>query len=219
MKNLTKGIFIVLIALFGYQMNAQSFGVKGGLNMASIVFSGDEASDKFNDLVKSIMGFHVGLTAEFPVNDMVAFETGLFYSAKGATIEAEEGGSGFSSDVNLNYLDIPLTLKAYYDLGGMKGFGFAGAYIGYGLSGKFTTTLSVGGNKETEEDDVEWGSEKDDDFKKLDYGITIGGGFDFNNISIGLAYDMGLVNIDAYQEEGESELKNKVIKISVGYKF
>lgn len=218
MKNLTKGIFIVLIALFGYQMNAQSFGIKGGLNMATMSLSGGDDDVNVSDYTKSLMGFHLGLTAEFPLNDMLAFETGLFYSTKGVSIEIKEENVNFTTDMNLNYLDIPLAFKAYFDLGGMKAYGLLGPYIGYGLSGTVSATFSVGGNEQTQEDDIKWGSEADDHFRKLDYGLTFGGGLDINNITLGVAYDMGMANIAAVQEN-DNEAKNRVLKISVGYKF
>ena len=136
--------------------------------------------DTYSDDFKMKPGFHVGVTAEFPFSDMVSFETGLLLSTKGYKISEEESIMGetikIEGKANLLYIDIPLTAKATFDVGGAKLYGTFGPYLGFGLSGKSKTEVSGGGESETEEEDVKWGSGDDDDLKRLDFGLTIGAG-------------------------------------------
>lgn len=218
MKNLTKVLTIFLITLFCYQANAQTFGIKGGLNLAK-VFEKDDGETYSNDYSMN-PGFHLGLTVDVPFNDFLSFEPGLVFTTKGMKYEEEEMGFEIKAKANLYYLDIPLTIKASHDLGGgLKMFGAIGPYLGMGLDGKVKTTVKYLGEEETEEEDLKWGNDKDeDDLKRLDMGLTFGGGVEINSILIGISYDLGLSNISAYQDYGTTS-KNRVLKFSAGYRF
>jgi opacity protein-like surface antigen len=120
---------------------------------------------------------------------------------------------------NLFYLDIPLTAKASFDLGDAKVFGLFGPYIGMGLTGQSKTVTTIDGKTEKEKEDVEWGSEKGkSDLKRLDFGLTIGAGVEIDLFQIGLGYNLGLANISPYNDGG-MKINNRVIGLSVGYKF
>ena len=121
------------------------------------------------------------------------------------------------SEMNFLYLDIPLTAKAAYDLGGAKIYGVLGPYLGIGLSGHAKTELSDKGVTETHEEDVEWGDGKDGP-KRLDYGLTIGAGVEINSFDIGISYGLGLANIADNSVNGMM-VKHRVLGLSVGYKF
>ena len=125
----------------------------------------------------------------------------------------------FEAKLNLIYLDIPLTAKASFDLGGARIYGVFGPYIGMGLSGKNKFEITAMGETETEEEDIKLGSDEDeDDVKRLDFGLTMGAGVEISSIQIGLSYGLGLANISPYTDGG-SKISNRVLGISVGYKF
>lgn len=91
---------VVLVFTFGF-VNAQgkedmSFGVKGGLNLATIT-----NADGSNTLI----GFHVGFFGEFMLGDNFALQPEVLYSAQGA--EFDDG------DLKLDYITIPVMLKYY----------------------------------------------------------------------------------------------------------
>ena len=218
MKNFTKYSLIVFISLFCLQSNAQTFGLKGGLNLANMLEKDDD--DTYSNDYKMNPGFHIGATVDLPFNDFLSFESGLLLTTKGMTYEDEIMGVDVSAKANLYYLDIPLTLKASYDLSdGLKMFGAVGPSVGVGLSGKMKVTAEYQGETETEEEDIKWGNDEDnDDLKRLDLGLTFGGGVEINAIQIGISYDLGLSNISAYQDYGATS-KNRVLKFSVGYRF
>jgi hypothetical protein len=221
MKKIKNLLFIVLLITLASSTFAQSFGIKAGLNLSNMTMKDDE--DTYSDDYKMLPGFHVGVVAEIPFSDMFSFEPGLLLSTKGFKFEESEEYMGETMEskmkMSLYYLDIPLNLKASFGSDDTKFYGTFGPYLGMGLSGKYKSEISFMGETESEDEDVEWGSDaEEDDIKRFDFGVAVGAGVEFGAISVGAAYALGLANISAYTEEGSS-IKNKVISVSVGYKF
>jgi len=193
-------IFIAVAVLFTYSADsfAQTFGVRGGLNMSNMLLKSDENTAD----TKAKVGFHIGGTAEFEITDMFSFETGLFLMTMGYKYEV----LSVDYKTNLLYLNIPITAKARYELDNFSLYGLFGPYIGLGLSGKNNSV------------DIEWGSGDSDNLKRFDFGWTIGAGVEYEAFMAGLSYNLGLANIMA-QTEGGYKAKNRAFLISVGYRF
>ncbi len=116
-----KLLFCFAIAVFGIaNLNAQDieFGVKGGLNFASI--SGDDIPDS-----GITTAFHFGVMAEINVFDKFSFQPELLYSDQ-----------GYATDTNtivFNYINVPLMAKYYVT----ERFSFeAGPQVGFMISAK-----------------------------------------------------------------------------------
>ena len=201
--------------------------IKAGLNLSNILLKVNSET-YFGDLgYRMNPGFHIGATTEFPLTEMFSFETGLLLSTKGFKRE-EMNDNEQLEKLNLLYLDIPLTIKASFDLGGTKLCGIFGPYLGVGLSGRYEhrydiTGMAIGMRKTA----VEWGY----DLERLDYGLTMGAGVEVNSIQISLTYSLGLANL-TYRKTGSimsngtiinlsqsREYNNRVLGISVGYRF
>ena len=218
MKNTTKFLLVIMISLIGFQSYAQSFGVKGGLNLANLLDKDDD--DTWSNDYKMNMGFHIGATMNYPFTDAFSLETGLLLDTKGFKYEEEAYGAEVKLKGNLYYIDIPITLKASYDIGNnLVMYGTFGPYIGMGLSGKLKIEVKYEGDTETEEEKIIWGNdEEEDDLKRFDFGLAFGGGVEISAIQIGVSYDLGLANISPYTDDG-TIIQNRVLKFSVGYKF
>lgn len=216
MKNLSKLLVIVLVITFSSETFAQKFGVKAGMNLSNMLMKDDD--ETYSDEFKMKPGFHAGVTAEIPVDEIFSVETGLFLSTKGFKMcEEEEYMDEYyemEAKINLLYLDIPILAKVSYDTGGLKVFGALGPYIGMGISGKTEMTGTYNGDSESETEDVEWGSEND--LKRLDYGLSIGAGVEINSIVVGVSYNLGLANIAADSDYGDIT-NNRVLAFSIGY--
>lgn len=221
MKNLFRLLVVVIALTMTTEIFAQNFGIKAGLNLSNMLHKDDD--DIFSEDYKIKPGFHIGATAEFPLSEMLSFETGLLLSTKGFRTSEEGTFTGktykYEEKFNLLYLDVPLTAKATFDLGGAKIYGVFGPYVGMGLSGKGKYEETFGSETESGEEDVKWGSDEDEsDLKRLDFGLTMGAGVELNSIQIGLTYGLGLANISPYTDGG-TKIKNRVLGLSVGYKF
>jgi outer membrane protein W len=117
------------------------------------------------------------------------------------------------------YLDIPLTVKATFDLGNAKIYGVFGPYVGIGLSGKSVSKWTNDGNTAIDRAVIQWGSDKNkSELKRVDFGLTAGTGFEINAIQIGVTYGLGLANISPNTDYGEN-FRNRVLALSIRYIF
>ena len=218
MKKITGILLMSLLCCITTESIAQILGVRAGLNVANIAIDNELFDDE--DL-KSKGGFLAGLTAEFPLSDAISFETGALLSTKGYKMEYEEtwAGETYSGKFSTNpiYIDVPLTAKLYFDLGGARLFGKVGPYVGIGVAGDFKYEETSGNETESESEKIEWGGD-DADFERLDYGLLVGAGLDLGVIEAGASYGYGMANITP---NGNSDLKvqNRVFSIYVGIKF
>ena len=55
---------------------------------------------------------------------------------------------------------------------------------------------------------------KDDDLRKTDHGLIIGGGLKFKRFEVGLVWDIGLVNIAPDSDDGLSA-KNRLFRVDI----
>ena len=221
MKDLVK-LFLMVIAIMMAtdKLFSQEFGIKAGFNSSNmhVVYDGSIISEDFNMRT----GFHIGATAEFPLTEIFSLETGLLISTKGVIYKQllTEEDMDFEYKFNLSplYLDIPVTAKASFDIGGgAKIYGVFGPYAAIGLSGKIKQEESINGATTSEEIDIEWGSDiESSNFKRMDFGLIMGAGVELNSIQIGLNYSLGLANISP---QTNVKVNNRVLGISVGYKF
>lgn len=195
-----KKITLLLAAVFtiGF-VNAQekkdvSFGIKGGLNVSSLTNVAEDGADS-NPLV----GFHVGLFGEFMIGDKFAIQPEVVYSTQGVEIEFE----GEKGDVKLDYINIPILAKYYVD----NAFSLElGPQIGF-----ITQAEAKSGGVSV---DVK------DEIKSVDVSLGFGGSYYFaDKFMLSARYNLGLTRIQENLSPGESESKNSVFQLSVGYKF
>ena len=183
--------------------NAQEakFGVKGGLNIANLNFSGDGAPS-----TSSLVGFHIGGFTEIKVSDKFFIQPEVMYSTQGAKFKMSEDGLTLNS-FKLGYINLPVMAKYYVaekfnlELGPQIGF-LTSAKANASASG---TTVDVDVKKA---------------FESIDFGLNFGAAYDFTEkVSAGFRYNLGLSNI-AKTEDGDNEtVKNSLFSLSVGYKF
>ncbi len=208
MNKLITFSFAACAALATLSSSAQTFGVKAGLNFSNMVVKDDDKT--YSDDYKLKPGFHIGGVAEFEINDMIFFEPGALISTKGTRAKED----GYKMSLNLIYLEIPMNAKVKFELGDINIFGFAGPYVAVALSGKSKFTV----DGDTEKKSVEWGS-GDDESKRLDFGLNLGAGAELTDeLSLSLSYGLGLGNMSNVTDNG-SKVQNRVIALSVGYKF
>lgn len=190
-KNL---LMIVAMLLSSSALLAQSwdFGLKGGLNFATIV--GDDTSG-----TDTRTSFYLGGFAEVKLSDKFAFQPELLYSSQG--VKGSE--DGFDMTLKLDYLTIPLMAKYYVadkfslDFGPQLGFLLKADAETMGVSVDFK-----------------------DYVKSFDFGLNLGLGYEFNKFFINGRYNIGLSNIwDGEFDDGDTKNQNSVIQFGVGYKF
>lgn len=209
-----KKIILSAVALFAFgYIGAQEvrFGLKGGVNFATLTGDIEDASAK--------VGFNAGVFAELKVSEKFSVQPELLISTQGAKNEYNEdlgGGNSYSEESKLNftYLNVPIMGKFYVaDKFSLE----LGPQIGFLMSAKsdYSATTVIGGVTTTESENVD----VKDEVKSIDFGMNFGAGFDFTeNLSAGVRYNLGLSNINDVEGDN-SDIKNSVISLSLGYKF
>ncbi len=183
---------VLLISLAGYSQKFQ-LGLKGGVNISN--FSGDDFADtKKNALV----GFHAGGFVNYQFGNTISVQPEVLFSTQGATLEDRE--SGKKEDLKLNYVSIPVMLKAKSN---------SGFYIETGP----VVSINVSG------DDFDNQSVKDIT-KGADFSWAVGLGFHSRiGLGIGARYNVGLSKVgDVSGVSWENtNFKNSVVQIGLFY--
>ncbi len=155
------------------------FGLRIGLDVATV-----SSDDRYLDGGSAKTGLNVGFAAGFQLAPAapIYLETGLSYM--------EKGGKGYCDShkftYSLNYLELPLVLK--YMLYVNRDFiiqPYAGGFVSVGVGGK----IKDFGTRQA------YSSYDDDGFQRMDAGLRIGCGLQFNYLYTELGYDIGLANI------------------------
>lgn len=173
---------------------SMSFGVKGGVNFATVT-RGDNV-----DSPDSRTSFHVGAVAEMPINDMFSIQAEALYSGQGFKLDFD-GPDGDKAEFQLDYINVPVLAKIYVT----KGLSLeVGPQFSFLVNEEFDT------NPFSNDGDVNLESAEE-----FDFGVA--GGLTFQT-EMGLfatgRYTYGLTEI--YKD---SDLRNSVFQIGVGYKF
>lgn len=196
-----------LTASFAAFAQLPTFGVKGGVNFATLHATVDGVSGSGNS--GSLTTFNVGAFVDFKF-DNVSIQPALNFTGKGGSssvsIDEEAGSSG---KVKLYYLQVPVNV-VYHVPAAVGEFYFgAGPYVGVGVSGKAKDDQ---GNSEN----ISFGS-TENDIKRTDFGANAILGFKFKTgFLINANYDLGLTNIT---NVNGVKLTNRVFGVSVGYAF
>lgn len=202
--------FIALALVLGANaLNAQArFGVKAGLNLATIHFTG-EGSEDSNDSAKNLPTFQIGALAEFDFTENLGLGLGVQLQGRGVRF----GEMGIEASINPLYLQVPVLL--HYRNNGF--YAAVGPYAGLGIAGK--SKLSVLGQNESE--DLTFGNDEDFDFAPLDFGANIELGYEIlGMIRLSAGYSLGLANIAPKDLRVDDEGgKNRAITVSAAVLF
>lgn len=172
-----------------------SFGVKGGVNFATVTGDDFESPD-------SRTSFHVGALAEFPMADIFSIQVEALYSGQGFKYDFE-GFLGENEEVEyqLDYINVPVLAKVY---------------VLEGLSLEVGPQFSFKVNEEIDSDPTDNEGDTDlNEAKDFEFGVAAGLTF---QTQMGLfatgRYNMGLTDIVE-----DVDAKNSVFQIGIGYKF
>ncbi|MNK07619.1 hypothetical protein D3C87_255340 [compost metagenome] len=171
------------------QSMTPSFGIKGGVNLATVTGSDFDSPD-------SRTSFHVGVVGEMPVADILSIQAEVLYSGQGFDFEPIPGGD--KAEFQLDYINVPVLAKVYV----FKGLSLeVGPQFGFLVNEKIDFKSG---------EDIEL-----DSAKKFDVGVA--GGLTFQT-DMGLfasgRYVYGVTDI-----YDDANIKNSVFQIGLGYKF
>lgn len=214
MKKILLSLSLVILAFSN--INAQnniSFGVKGGLTLANI--SG------FEEDLTSRTSFHLGGFVEYVINEKFSFQPELLFSNQGtkATYEDNFGGISIKEEelIKLSYINLPLLAK-YKIIDQLSVL--AGPQVGFLVAAKYEVKFEETFEGVTESETLS--QDASESFKTLDLGLNFGLEYE---LPMGLRFDVnyvfGLSNISS-EDIGlgdDFSLNNRVLQVSVGYRF
>ncbi|TRX16320.1 porin family protein [Flavobacterium franklandianum] len=186
--NLTIALFLGMVFSISAQANRthkSNAGIKGGYNLAAVNFDGQGETEQRHS-------FHIGVYGEEFLSDSFAIQPELVYSQQGYVITNSSG----TFTQKLNYINLPLMLKAYPS---KNLFLKAGPQIGLAITHK-------------EEYEGLFNSSQEYDPNNFDWGVNLGGGLKTDSgISFEVHYHLGLG--DLYDN---SKAYNRVWQFSIG---
>ncbi|MDO5607879.1 MAG: porin family protein [Capnocytophaga sp.] len=178
------------------------FGIKGGANLATLRFSDDEVDDE-----KMRASFYVGAVVEIPLSKNWYFEPGLTYLNNGAKREETVLGSKVESEIAIQQINLPLSLKWR---AGRHFFFKGGGYVGH-ISSIELKGSALGQSASAKVDK--------DLYNNIDAGILLGMELE---TSFGLFFELnanlGLTDIPK-ENFLAKEMKNTAVQLGVGFKF
>lgn len=199
LKNIVKTLTVVAICGMGSIVTAQDaqFGIKGGVNFSNIVGGDDGNSIDDENLLTS---FHIGIFTQVGLSDVFYIQPELLYTRKGTELDLGLLGD---RQLNLDYLELPIMFRIQV----LETINLeAGPYAAYLLNSKITN----GNSNESFNLDT-------DDFRKLDYGVAIGAGFDLEILEIGARYNYGLVSLS--KNDNGIDARNSTLSAYLAFKF
>lgn len=227
MKNNLQRIVTVAFILFSgfstFSVSAQEISFVGGMNFSNMV----EKDNKYNytkeENYKSRVGGHIGILFGFNAGEKVSLQTGLLLSTRGFKIVEEDRYEKEVEKINLSYIEVPFLVSYNHKIkDNFKVYGGVGPVLGVAIGGKdieIYTDKEDSRKSEKSVDKMYYGNHYNDDFKRLDLGLMVQAGVQYDKYKLGLFFNHGLLNISSnnYFEIGRVIQKNKVFGISVAY--
>lgn len=196
----TSALFLGAVAVSNAQEDASnmdsmspSFGVKGGVNFATI--SGSDI-----DSPESRTSFHVGVVAEFPLADIFSIQAEALYSGQGFDFDFN-GPDGDKAELQLDYINVPVLAKVYVT---------KGLSIEAGPQFSFLVNEELDFNPNSDDGDFDM-----DEAETFEFGVAAGLTF---QTEMGL-FATGRYNVGLTEIYKDVDAKNSVFQLGIGYKF
>ena len=214
-------IAVMMMSANSIQTQAQTLRMKAGMNISNMLMK--DKYDTYSDHFKSHIGYQLGITIQSKKTNTMSVEGGVLWTTRGYSYSEQGWIEGvyvkLEQDVSLNYLYVPVTAKATFNLGKANLYLKLGPYLSAGILGEIHEEIQLDNITDDATVDVEWGSDpKSDDLKVFDGGINLGTGIEFGLVEIGVEYDHGISNVSAITDEGFT-MKNRNIGITLTYRI
>jgi Outer membrane protein beta-barrel domain len=219
---------LVFAAILAFaNLKSQTY-IQGGLNLANITKTNSGQTEK-NNILPS---FNAGILARFDLSETVDLESGLLLTGRGSKAETYfNGGADYvKAKFNPLYVEVPLNLIVKIPLDKTSGIFFnAGPYVAIGVGGKSKTESKFGPLSSSSSSSIKFSnddpftSQQDDaaydKLKRFDFGVNIGGGFQFEHVLLKVNYGLGFAKINSTESNNTVNDKNKyrTLSVSVGF--
>ncbi len=198
---------LLALALLAFAATAQaqspSFGIKAGLNTATILFDDEVGFEEEGVDKQARLGFVGGITADIPFTPVIGLRAEALYSQKGYAVDYDTDVVGLPFDgkltLKVDYIDVPVLLNLTVPTGSALEVGLQAGVVpsfkineGLGCSG---FESEIGGQVvdtcelSDREDDGEYG------FKSFDLAGALGATIGAGPFAVDLRYTLGFTDI------------------------
>jgi hypothetical protein len=177
-------------------------------------------------------GILAGVQFDYWFNDMWALSVQAFYDEKGSnehysqpvTFEGETTTATGTSNLNLNYIEVPILLKASFGSSNIRPYVFAGPSFGFFLSGNESTNTAATFPGAINTTTSAYQDIADSSINSPDISVVFGAGVSSKLTSgqmlfLDAAYSLGLVNITKTSSGDNTTIKSRDIRIAAGILF
>jgi len=184
-----------------------SFGVRGGLNAASLAITLPPNLWPAGNQKEPRISFNAGVYSQYSINDKIAVQAELFYSGEGCNFT--DPGTELPAHLELAYLGLPVFFK-YAIIRNL--YAMAGPQFSYLLSAKSIYT---------DGDTYDVLSEHN----RIAVSVVPSLGYDWKNVSFSLRYSIGLTKLPnsnpywRYTPYADDNVKSNVLSVVVAYKI
>lgn len=191
MKKIITSALVVIATATGFAQEVK-WGVKGGLNVATVEFT--DTDEDVITIPDNRTSFYAGGLVEFPLADKFYGQVEALYVSNGAKEKKNQ--------MMISQINVPFMVK-YNVVNGLNVVG--GGYLGGVLSIKNKI-----GNRISKQDA--------EDRNFLDGGVILGAEYNLpsNGLFFDARYNLGLANLSKVED---AIVKNRGFQIGLGYKF
>lgn len=227
MKNIIVLLFVFFSALTHAQNSKFKFGVHAGLNYSGL--RGYSIPSEFEQQYDENAAFAYlgGVSLEYQLQEKLCLRVELNYERKSQkadntmeirfNFDQEPQLYNFTTRKNYDYLIVPVLVKySFTDKNSF--FVNAGPFVGFLLKAIQTNDFNVPGFVDRPDLDLS------NDYKKLDYGLTVGLGKHFdigtqNSIHFEIRNNLGLAKINKNDVWNGGHVRTNSLSFMVGYSF
>ncbi len=196
-------------------------GIEGGVNYSTIEMSNTSIAPDYR------FGYHVRGVAEFVLSDVFSLESGIGINTRGykshdeSTVQVFGFNSVQTNDRNLklNYLNIPVLIKAGKEFGNSRVYVGVGPDLYYATSGKYkyTTVTTVNGNEQINksEGSIDF---KNDNIQRFDLAAKGILGVEYNGFYLQASYEHGFINLNT-DPNVNNDMFNRNFALTLGFKL
>ena len=182
---------VMLMSLIVIAQDEPKFGLRGGLNLSDLAYSDNYSTDWR-------AGFHLGALSHIHITPSFSLQPEVYFSSQGAKLPY---GTGKLSR-KLQYINVPVLLQYNFN-NGLRLQG--GPQLGFLL------------NASDKYNDQELNTISTDDFKNIDFSITLGLSYlMYSGFGVDARYNIGISNIN---DNGTVKIKNSVGQFGIFYLF
>lgn len=223
-----------------------TFGIRAGVNLSTYSTKNDYISQipsGYGIYYKKSMypGVHIGLIADIQLSRLFYLQPGIYYTTMGAKYKEDIDILHNSQKSHINgsetqmpqYIQIPVLFSLRIPINVRQDIAWrvnAGPYISCGVAGKVDSEIYVNTQGKAQLIKGKENIFQNGYYRRLDAGFSFGTGFDIRSFYIGFNFDLGLVNIEDYNNikidnmtllTNKEGLKtyNRNISLRLGYNF